>query len=1292
MKQFVFDIFQILQSLDGIISEVVHTSTFSGKLTYGETYSNSYTYIVGPHLPAGQYNLTLHVDYRQDIFEFDKKDNNIKSKVITIYQALPDLAIETLSAAVSSSSAGNDLQVNWTVVNIGPGRILEKTWRDVVYVRSDGESTFKELVYNWNVDLQQALTVNNTYDVAYAVKLPMSVYGNILVRTLADKYGRTADKSRSNNEKQIRGINVPLRTHDLDLIQITRVETEEIYGGSIVTIKWKVANSGVPLLDDSVWEEQLLLTPSSSTLTPKLAFVEMKRAGSLNTGKIYEANTTLKIPDTIVGEMFLHVIIDPDNKVFEGPKKANNAKYIALAIQSPPSPDFTVPDITAAVTSSASIKQKFLSVSWTVMNIGNSMKVERQWKDSVYLSDSGHLSQAPENKNLLFLESFDVDASLQTQQIYKMSKSILLPENVIGNYYVFVKTDSNARILELNGEDNNFAHSEHAIEITPPPTSKLSVAINAFGLESSASVVAGKSSWIEFTVKNIGDILTAATSWDDIVYLINIPNADKDTVLQNGIKVATVGHLGSLEPSDTYRVNASVTFPYEFSGDAYLYVFTQSGIDGTDESGKAVFISSTKFTVTIGKRPNFIPILDSTVSEQNGGEPYVLEYNITNLGEEVASGSRFDAVYLSDDIILDPFDKRLETKIVTSSLDINDTAMSSLSVFLPFDLESKNYVLILMIDVRNDIYESNEQDNSAWKALNIRERVSTDITIIDVQAPTDASYGNDMEINWKIRNNGQRQAEGYKCDTAYVSNDRQWDITDEQIGSTACGYITINPYTSASDDKAASIHASVPLVADDGYTAIVKSRSNILDNYLENNVGLSNTTTHISVAKLDLESSDLFSLRRNDEKAYRIPDVPAEETLIVRVTSNNQDNFNDLRIRFNKPATRYEFDVSTSDPFLSNQYLVLPNTKYGDYYVLVGYTGSTSANPTVSQVTIEARLAKFEILNTSPSKAAPLGPLTLRFEGTLLPEDVTAKLSNNDKDLHAVEIFRFSSTLVWATFNLKEASVGEFYSASLSSVYLNLTTSLSDVLKIVDGSPGRAKASLTLPAALRPGERGLVYVDIQNEGDTDMMAPVAAVTTNAIGHLKFITNLKSTRYQKRHVLLASPTEGPAGILPPKAYSRLIFDAKQIDTDVIGRVLISVSIIEPSDTKEHDYITLKDTLRFSHYDASTWDKIWNNFIDNVGSSWFTLCKKVSNIANQFSLASRRIHELSDFVAFVIYMSDSPKGDSFITKATDLFLESNESPHVTLEITRYVSPKIGLRSMNGFLGKGWVVPQW
>ena len=1287
----VFITFQVLQSSDGIISEVIVTSTFSGKLTYGETYSNSFTYIVGSHLPAGQYNLTLLVDYRHDIFEFNKKDNNIKSKVVTIYQALPDLAIEALSAVISSSPAGNDLQVNWTVANIGPGRTLEESWRDVVYVRSDGGSQFKDLVYNWNLDLKQPLTERNTYSVAYMINLPMQVYGNILVRAHVDKYGRTADKNRSNNEKQMRGINVPLRTPDLNLIQIETMKTGEIYGGSTVRFKWKVTNIGVPLSDNFIWEEQLVLTSSFSTLTPKLAFAEIKHEGPLDTGDMYVANTTVTIPDNVVGEMFLHLIIDPNYKVFEGPNKSNNAKYIGLNIQSPPSPDFTVTDVQAVVLQSASIKQTFLEVSWTVINIGNSMKVGKQWKDSVYLSNSINLTQASEINNL-FLKSFDVDASLQTQQAYKMSKSILLPQNVFGKYYVYLMTDSNANIIELNGEDNNVAHGEKRIEITLPPTSKLSININDIGLDNSVAVVAGKKSWIEFTVTNTGQIGTTATSWEDVVYLLNIPSANTATVQQNGIKLATIGHLGSLEPSDTYTVNATVMFPNDFSGDAYLYVFTLSGVDDAVEPGTAAYQTSSKFTVNVGKRPNLIPTLDSTVSEQNGGEPYVLEYNVTNFGEEVASGSRFDAVFLSDDIVLDPFDKRLATGIISSLLDTNETRKESLSVFLPFDLESKNYVLILMTDIRNDIYESNEQDNIAWKALNIKERVSTDVAVVDVKAPADASFGDNMEISWKLRNNGQRQAKGYKCDTAYISKDKEWDISDERIGSTVCGYITIDSFTSASDDKAASIRDSVPLVADGSYTAIVKSRSNILDNYLENNVGHNNITTHISVAKLELESSELFSVRRNDEKAYRIPDVPAEETLIVRITSNNQNNFNDLRIRFNKPATRYEFDISTSDPFLSNQYLVLPNTKYGDYYVLVRYTGSTSANPASSQVTIEAKLAKFEILNANPTKAAPLGLLTLKLEGTLLPEDVKVLLSNNNKELYAIETFRFSSTMVWATFDLKQASVGEIYSATISSEYLNMTTSLSDILEIVDGTPGRGKASLSLPAALRPGERGLVYVDIQNEGDTDMIAPIVAVTTNAVGHLKLITNLKSTNYQKRHVLLASPTEGPAGILPPKAYSRLIFDAKQIETDVIGRVLISVSIIEPSETEEHDYVKMKNTLRFTHYDAEIWDKIWNNFINNVGSSWFTLCKKVSTIANQMSLAGRRVHELSDFVVFLLDMSDGPKGDSFITKVTDLFLESNESPHVTLEITRYVSPKLGLRSMSGFLGKGWVVPQW
>ena len=1281
-----------MESLDGVISEVLHTSTFSGKFSYGETYTRSFTYIVSPTIPAGRYNITLHVDYRGDIFEFDKKGNNIIAKLITIYQALPDLAVAEVAGTVNSSQAGNELQVTWKVTNMGPGRTIENSWRDVISVKPENGNLFRELVYDWTVKLNTSLNVNDTYGLVHTIRLPLPVYGNILITVNTDKYERTADKGRANNIRQTAAINIPLRAHDLEFEQLEWVGSREIYSGSIIMVKWKVRNIGVHIPKGSFWEEQILLSPSSSSFLPTFASVEVKHAGPLNNGDTYESNSTFNIPESVVGDLYLHILLDPKHRIFEGPNVSNNNKYVELIIQNPPSPDFTVTNIDATLSPTASISQKVLSLSWTVENIGNSMKIRKKWTDSVYLGPIEGLNTVPGIDKLYKLESFEVNTALSTQQFYRMMKNILLPQNLIGKYFVYVGTDSKNSVVELNAEDNNIAYSEFDIEITPPPSSELSVTINAIGLSSSIAATSGKKTWISFEVTNSGEIQTRVSSWNDVIYLMNIANAGKETVIENGIKIATVGHVGILNPLEKYVMNVSVTIPHDFSGDAYFYVLTDVTSEEDKSSANGGYAASAKFEAVQGHLPNLLPIVYSVITQQRGGEPYIFQYNVTNNGEEIASGQRYDAVYLSDDIVLDPFDRKLDTKLFITQLDINDTTDCSIPVFLPFDLQSKNYFLILVLDLRNEIYESDDNDNTAKLAFTIIEKVSTDIVVLDVEAPSKVSFGNYIEIGWKIRNNGSQKATGYKCDTAYISNDSEWDITDEQIGKTVCGYITINPYQSSADDMPAKVTSGVPLVADDSYTAIVKSRSNILDNYLENNIGIADTPTSISIETISLDSSVSFSFKPDEEKAFRIPNVPAEEALIVSVKGTDQNNFNEVRVRFEKPATKFNFDTTTSDPFLTNQIVVVPNTKYGDYYIHIEFSGSLSRNPSPSRLTAEVRLAKFEILRTSPAKASPLGNVTVKFEGTLFPEDVTATLSNTNQDILALDLFRFSSTLVYATFDMTVATVGKTFTASLSSKYLNLTVSQVDVLEMIEGIPGRAKASLSLPAALRPGERGFVYVDIQNEGDTDITAPIVTVSTNAIGHLKFITTLKATDYLQRYVMIASPLDGPGGILPPKQYSRLIFDAKQIDPDVIGRVKVSVSIIEPDKTKEHDYIKMKDSLKFSHYDSEAWDKVWTNFIGYAGSTWFSLSRKVSEISTQMSVVGRRVHELSEFVIFLLDMSDGPKGDNFISMISDLRLDSTDVPHVGLELKRYVSPKVGLRSMNGFFGKGWITPLW
>ena len=70
-----------------------------------------------------------------------------------------------------------------------------------------------------------------------------------------------------------------------------------------------------------------------------------------------------------------------------------------------------------------------------------------------------------------------------------------------------------------------------------------------------------------------------------------------------------------------------------------------------------------------------------------------------------------------------------------------------------------------------------------------------------------------MQADWLIRNNGSLHANGYKCDTVYLSDDRNWDIDDPQLGTPQCSRFSISPYNSTMVDSMYEYSVRVPFVS-----------------------------------------------------------------------------------------------------------------------------------------------------------------------------------------------------------------------------------------------------------------------------------------------------------------------------------------------------------------------------------------------------------------------------------------------------------------------------------------------
>lgn len=493
----------------------------------------------------------------------------------------------------------------------------------------------------------------------------------------------------------------------------------------------------------------------------------------------------------------------------------------------------------------------------------------------------------------------------------------------------------------------------------------------------------------------------------------------------------------------------------------------------------------------------------------------------------------------------------------------------------------------------------------------------------------------DLTVNWKIRNNGSRRAEGYKCDTVYLSQDDVWQIEDVRIGDPMCSYVTLEPYSGgANQDTPYSISSKLPLTSLGEYRGLVKTRSNILDLNHQNNIAVGPNNLNVTFPRLPLDDCVDITLTSGEEKSYIIDNVPDEKTLIVTVNSSTEDAFHELFVRQDKPATAYQYDGGSRFALSANQEVVIPETIAGKYYVLMR---RSDTSPTAQKSQLCARIAKFEIIRVFPNQVGSPGNATLRFDGTLFGQKLEAFLFNASADgLHifikADEVYRMSSTEVYATFVTTSLVRGAAFDVKLVNLESKEEAVLARSLVIKRGEPGRLQTHIDFPEVVLVDDSGVITVAYENVGDTDIITPILSLSGSG-GHTKLRPVQKdrpSSQASANVIFLAQAFQGPGGILPPKAYGEVIFDTVQ-SPGLLGQGPFALRMLDGTD-QPHVYIKSSNDLKPEFLSNELWAPVWDNFLVSVGKTVSSFQNRMSAVTTFLSRSGRRVNLLTDLVQF------------------------------------------------------------
>lgn len=656
----------------------------------GDAYTNSYSVKVDRSLPAGTYYIYVKVDASNNVFEYDGEDNNvIVSQAITLSE--PDLTAKQLSVSEGTLITDNTVAVSWKLKNIGNADISNATVKDGFYASSsaDGSNAVKVAEVTNTVSIvaggEKVLRANITIPANSALSGTQYFY----VKTNID--GAIAESNTSNNssvgiQKTFEYMDGKTKVNGMNLTIGSLQVAGQATPGETIPLTYTIANNGTLTIDKNVKQEVFFSNSKTFNASAQTCVVTgtVPEVIGLKSGESVMANVQVTIPaDMKGGQNYLYVVINSDYALAEKKNDDNNAKLPIYVNGNLPNP--TVTNLTVPSTMMTSEKAE---IEWTLANVG-------QWDaDSiicaVYLSDDDIW-----NKEDKLLANVSIN-KLAKGSAEKMKATIELDDNVVGNYYLIIKTKLEEWITEYNITSTAFT----AIQ-SPLPDLDIS------GLTAEGVCRGGQAFTIKATVKNIGDDITHKDKWTDVFYLSDSYALHAD----NAIKLGSKTHVGKLDKDGEYKLTATINIPNDIKG-YYVLFAVADGTNALVEKNKDN--NQSKLAIYVeDKNDTPADLMVKSISAPariTAGEPVTISYILQNNGEYPATGMLRDVLYMSTDNQWDKDDVMVGVVTNEISLEPGNETVRTVTGRIT-NMPEGTYYLIVRTNSTHNIAETNYDNN-----------------------------------------------------------------------------------------------------------------------------------------------------------------------------------------------------------------------------------------------------------------------------------------------------------------------------------------------------------------------------------------------------------------------------------------------------------------------------------------------------------------------------------------------------------------------------------------------------
>ncbi|MGE4182659.1 MAG: putative Ig domain-containing protein, partial [Limisphaerales bacterium] len=541
--------------------------------------------------------------------------------------------------------------------------------------------------------------------------------------------------------------------------------------GQVLTLSWTVANRGIALTDTDAWSDSVYFTTDPAGTTGRRLIGVYSRAGRLDVGGTYTRTVETTVPSDATGTGYFVVTTGGPYEAIFTDNNSRRSDPIAITFIPPPQADLELTSVSAP---SEAPDGASIDVSWTVRNNGPDVAAGA-WTDTVYLAPNGTLAGAT------VLGSFRVDQALDAGKSYTRTIAFHLPVKIQGVYSIIIRTDTGGAVDPDRAANNQRSSGALIISLRSRPDLQVT---SATGPE---IVTAGTAIDVSWTVANLGATATppGGSRWTDAVYL------SLNNVRDGGdILLGTLPNGQALAPGQNYTSTASFRLPREVAGNAFILIVPDS-TDAVDEVPSPlpdVFVLPIAIDAIPVPPPDLVVTQVTAPIEAFDGTSIVVRFSVENRGPGPTEASSWtDSVWLTlEKDRPNPARGDVAIGYVGHSgiLAPGDGYETALTVRLPPQLRGQFYITA-WTDSGDRVFETaleinvnpdapNDLQGSNFKAtgpISVLLQPSADLVVTEVVAPPTATGGNQVTLNWTVRNEGPIPTDVDRwVDAVYISD------------------------------------------------------------------------------------------------------------------------------------------------------------------------------------------------------------------------------------------------------------------------------------------------------------------------------------------------------------------------------------------------------------------------------------------------------------------------------------------------------------------------------------------